>query len=236
MLLSVPMRRHFVVEEKLPYPDGVAAGETILVLDERGHGSKAATRAMGWGSLASALVMTLREDTRLIANAWYRIPEILPLGPTGPTMNMGVSWSLLSLGAGMLVGFRVNASMLAGAIISWVVVPPLLLQNGVIDELVRRKVLLWVMWPATGMLVAGGLAALALRWKLLVKTFRQLSGAEIDPGDFPMKWVIVGSLVCSVLVVGVQAWLGMPVWMAITAIVLSLPLMLVGLRVFGETN
>jgi uncharacterized oligopeptide transporter (OPT) family protein len=236
VLLSVPMRRHFVVEEKLPYPDGVAAGETILVLDERGHGSKAATRAMGWGSLASALVMTLREDTRLIANAWYRIPEILPLGPTGPTMNMGVSWSLLSLGAGMLVGFRVNASMLAGAIISWVVVPPLLLQNGVIDELVRRKVLLWVMWPATGMLVAGGLAALALRWKLLVKTFRQLSGAEIDPGDFPMKWVIVGSLVCSVLVVGVQAWLGMPVWMAITAIVLSLPLMLVGLRVFGETN
>jgi len=236
VLLSVPMRRHFVIEEKLPYPDGVAAGETILVLDERGHGSKAATRAMGWGSLASALVMTLREDTRLIANAWYRIPEILPLGPTGPTMNMGISWSLLSLGAGMLVGFRVNASMLVGAIISWVVVPPLLLQNGVIDELVRRKVLLWVMWPATGMLVAGGLAALALRWKLLVKTFRQLSGAEIDPGDFPMKWVIVGSIVCSVLVVAVQAWLGMPVWMAITAIVLSLPLMLVGLRVFGETN
>src|SRR5262249_9421350 len=137
---------------------------------------------------------------------------------------------------GMLVGFRVNASMLAGAIISWVIVPPLLLQNGVIDELVRRKVLLWVMWPATGMLVAGGLTALVLRWRLLVKTFRQLSGAEIDPGDFPMRWVIVGSIVCSVLVVCVQASLGMPIWMAITAIVLSLPLMLVGLRVFGETN
>ena len=28
----------------------------------------------------------------------------------------------------------------------------------------------------------------------------------------------------------------MPVWMTIAAIVLSLPLMLVGLRVFGETN
>jgi uncharacterized oligopeptide transporter (OPT) family protein len=101
---------------------------------------------------------------------------------------------------------------------------------------VRRKVLLWVMWPATGMLVAGGLTALALRWKLLVNTFRKLSGAEIDPGDFPMRWVIIGSLVCSVLVVWVQHTLGMPVWMAITAIVLSLPLMLVGLRVFGETN
>jgi uncharacterized oligopeptide transporter (OPT) family protein len=236
VLLSVPMRQHFVVEEKLPYPDGVAAGETILVLDERGHGSKAATRAMGWGSLASAAVMTLREDTRLLGKVWFRIPELLALGPTGSSMNMGVSWSLLSLGAGMLVGFRVNASMLAGAILSWVVAPPLLLQHGVIEQLVRRQVLLWVMWPATGMLVAGGLTALVMRWNMLVNTFRQLSGAEIDPGDFPMRWVIVGSLACSVLVVWVQHSLGMPVWMAITAIVLSVPLMLVGLRVFGETN
>jgi len=236
VLLSVPMRRHFVVEEKLPYPDGMAAGETILVLDERGHGSKAATRAMGWGSIASAVVMTIREDTRLLGNVWYRIPELLPFGPLGAKMNLGISWSLLSLGAGMLVGFRVNTSMLAGAIISWGIAPKLLFDHGVIDELVRRKVLLWVMWPATGMLVAGGLTALALRWELLVKTFQRLSGAEVDPGDFPMKWVIIGSLVCSVLVVWVQAWLGMPVWMAIAAIVLSLPLMLVGLRVFGETN
>ena len=143
---------------------------------------------MGWGSIASAAVMTIREDTRLIGKAWYRIPEILALGPTGKTMNMGVSWSLLSLGAGMLVGFRVNASMLAGAIISWVIAPPLLLQTHVIDDLVRRKVLLWVMWPATGMLVAGGLTALVLRWNLLVKTFKNLSGAEIDAGDFPMSW------------------------------------------------
>jgi uncharacterized oligopeptide transporter (OPT) family protein len=236
VLLSVPMRQHFVIEENLAYPDGVAAGETILVLDERGHGSKAATRAMGWGSISSAALMLLRADTRLLGNVWYRIPELLPLGPTGTTMNMGVSWSLLSLGAGMLVGFRVNASMLAGAIISWVIAPPLLLQNHVIEELVRRKVLLWVMWPATGMLVAGGLTALVLRWKLLIKTFQRLSGAHVDPGDFPMQWVIIGSIVCSVFVVVVQWWLGMPVWMAITAIVLSLPLMLVGLRVFGETN
>jgi uncharacterized oligopeptide transporter (OPT) family protein len=236
VLLSVPMRRHFVVDEKLPYPDGIAAGETILVLDERGHGSKTATRAMGLGSLASAVVMTLRADTRVLANVWYRIPELLPFGAIGAKMNMGISWSLLSLGAGMLVGLRVNASMLAGAFISWVIAPPLLLQNGVIDELVRRKVLLWVMWPATGMLVAGGLTALFLRWSLLVKTFKNLAGAEIEAGDFPMNWVLIGSLVCSVLVVLVQRSLGMPVWMTVAAIVLSLPLMLVGLRVFGETN
>ncbi len=236
VLLSVPMRRHFVVDEKLPYPDGVAAGETILVLDERGQGSRTATRAMGLGSIASAVIMTLREDTRLLREAWYRIPEMLPFGSLGAHMGMGVSYSLLSLGAGMLVGMRVNVSMLVGAILSWVIAPPLLLQNGVIEELVRRKVLLWVMWPATGLLVAGGLTALFLRWSILVKTFRQLSSAEIDAGDFPMKWVIGGSVACAALTVWVQWTLGMPVWMTLAAIVLSLPLMLVGLRVFGETN
>jgi uncharacterized oligopeptide transporter (OPT) family protein len=236
VLLSVPMRQHFVVDEKLPYPDGIAAGETILVLDERGHGSKSATRAMGFGSLASAVVMTLRADTRVLANVWYRIPELLPFGAIGAKMNMGISWSLLSLGAGMLVGLRVNTSMLAGAFISWVIAPPLLLQNGVIEELVRRKVLLWVMWPATGMLVAGGLTALFLRWSMLVTTFKNLAGAKVEAGDFPMRWVVIGSLICSVLVVLVQRSLGMPVWMTLAAIVLSLPLMLVGLRVFGETN
>src|SRR5215813_5421097 len=36
LLLAVPLRRHYVVDEKLTYPDGVAAAETILVLDRRG--------------------------------------------------------------------------------------------------------------------------------------------------------------------------------------------------------
>jgi uncharacterized oligopeptide transporter (OPT) family protein len=71
---------------------------------------------------------------------------------------------------------------------------------------------------------------------LIVKTFQKLKSAEIGADDFPMKWVIGGSLVCTVLVVIVQAWIGLSVWMTLAAIVLSLPLMLVGLRVFGETN
>jgi uncharacterized oligopeptide transporter (OPT) family protein len=127
--------------------------------------------------------------------------------------------------------------MAAGSVLSWMIAPPLLMQNHVIDELVRRKVLLWVMWPATGMLIAGGLTALVLKWGLLVKTFRNLSEAEISAGDFPMKWVIGGSLLCAVALVVVQhTMLGMPIWMTVVAMLLSVPLMLVGIRVLGETN
>jgi len=33
VLLAVPLRRHFIDDEDLPFPDGTAAGETMLVLD-----------------------------------------------------------------------------------------------------------------------------------------------------------------------------------------------------------
>ena len=237
VLLSVPMRQHFIVDEKLTFADGVAAAETLVVLDSRGKESRGAARSLALGGILSAIVMAIREDARLIAAAWYRIPEVLPLGPTGPTMGVGMSWSLLSLGSGMIVGMRISASMLLGMIVGWVIIPPILLDRGIVPHMVRREMLLWVMWPAVGMLVAGGLTALVLRWRVLVKTFQSLAKAKLDSQDFPMPWVIWGSIASAVALVLVQKFgLGMPVWLTIAAIVLSIPLMLVGIRVLGETN
>jgi uncharacterized oligopeptide transporter (OPT) family protein len=52
-----------------------------------------------------------------------------------------------------------------------------------------------------------------------------------------MRWVAIGTAVCSVaLVVLQQVTFHQPAWMTLVAIVLSIPLMLVGLRVLGETN
>ena len=96
--------------------------------------------------------------------------------------------------------------------------------------------LLWVMWPATGVLVAGGLTALVLRWKVLVKTFRNLSMGTVGGSEFPMKWVIWGSIASAVALIAVQMMLGMSPFLTIAAIVFSIPLMLVGIRVLGETN
>jgi uncharacterized oligopeptide transporter (OPT) family protein len=128
--------------------------------------------------------------------------------------------------------------MLLGATLSWIIAPYALLHYGIIDRgFNKNDVLLWVMWPATGMLVAGGLAALVLRWRILVKTFRNLASANVGGDEFPMTWVAAGVAVTSVALIIVQKIsLGLDVWMTAVAILLSVPLMLVGLRVLGETN
>jgi uncharacterized oligopeptide transporter (OPT) family protein len=235
VLLAVPMRQHFVVDERLPYPDGVAAGQTLIVLDGRGVEARRAAGMLAAGAVASAAVMLMTEDALVLK--WF--PSVMLVG-TAVTMTtgVGINWSLLSLGSGMLVGLRVNASMLLGMAVSWIVAPYALLHYGIIGQTFgKNDVLFWVMWPATGMMVSGGLTALVLRWRILVKTFSRMSTATVGADDFPLTWVGIGVAVMSVALVTVQkVSLGLDIWMTVVAIVLSLPLMLVGLRVLGETN
>src|SRR5215510_5823847 len=67
VLLAVPMRQHFVVDEKLTYADGVAAGETLIVLDGKGSDAKLAARALAIGAIASAALMLMTEDARIFS-------------------------------------------------------------------------------------------------------------------------------------------------------------------------
>jgi len=235
VLLAVPMRQHFVVDEKLTYADGVAAGETLIVLDSRGGEATRAARALAVGVAVSAALMLMTEDALVLG--WF--PSTMLIGTTVMmTTGVGVNWSLLSLGSGMLVGMRINASMLLGTVAGWMIAPYLLLRYGVIaDTFTRTDVLFWVMWPATAMMVSGGLTALALRWSILKRTFSRLSGARADATSFPLQWVVVGSIALAIgLMVLQQLMFGIAMWLTGIAILLSLPLMLVGLRVLGETN
>ena len=274
VLLAVPLRRHFVVDEKLPYADGLAASETLIVIDPPREASAEAKRnalrafkAVMLGCGLSGLIMLFRDDTKLIPiipegwdAPWHYLGHGLDkihgkevmTGVVLANLGVGAQYSLLNIGSGMIVGLRINISMLIGGVFSWIVMPYFLVKNQVplhhtevngvaqmvfTDTPTRNEILFWVMWPATGMLVVGGITALVLRWRLLVETFRSLRSAKIGSDEFPLQIVAVGAVVCAVALCIVQsAMLDMPMWMTAIAIVLSVPLMLVGLRVLGETN
>jgi uncharacterized oligopeptide transporter (OPT) family protein len=235
VLLAVPMRQHFVVDERLPFADGLATGETLIVLDGAGAGATRAAQALAVGAILSASLMLMTEDAHVLS----LFPSVTLLGSAVMmTAGVGVNWSLLSLGSGMLVGIRINLSMFLGMIVAWVIAPYALLASGVINStFTRNDVLFWVMWPATGMMVTSGLAALLLRWDVLAKTFRNLSAASAGSDLFPLRWVVVGAIASGAALIAVQKIsLGLEIWITLTAILLSIPLMLVGLRVLGETN
>jgi uncharacterized oligopeptide transporter (OPT) family protein len=235
VLLAVPLRKHYIDQENLTFADGTAAGETLLVLDEGPRQAGPRVAALGIGGAISALFTIARQTL-----GW--IPETIAftfLTPHAAALRIGAEVGVLSLGAGLLVGMRITLSMGLGMVLAWIVAPEPLFRAGLVPELTFNLVLQrWIMWPATGLMVAGGLAALALKWKVIAKTFRGLGAKDVDEGgDFPIKWVLWGAIACSIALAAVQKIsLGFPIWLSFVSIGLSLILMLVGIRVLGETN
>ncbi|MBL8858140.1 MAG: OPT/YSL family transporter [Planctomycetes bacterium] len=232
VFLAVPMRRHFVVDEKLPYADGLAAGEALIVLDARGAEAKNAIISLILGMVSSAGVAFL------FMRAFIHEEIVVRINRFSNVTHTGFSTSLLMIGSGMIIGLRICANMFVGLILAWVIAPVLLADAGIIAETAtKRDILLWVMWPATGMMIAGGLTALVLKWRVLSKSFKSLTGARVDSGDMPMRHVLIGIVLSGIGVVLVQKLeLGMPIGLTLLALLFTIPLMLVGLRVLGETN
>jgi uncharacterized oligopeptide transporter (OPT) family protein len=234
LLMAVPLRRHYVVEENLTYADGVAAAETIVVLDARGKEARAAALALGLATAASALVWFL-------TTKWgdHLLPEIVVptmFGLAEASTRAGFAVSLLGIGSGMIVGNRINISMAIGGVISWVIAPKLLYPD-IVPSVSRGDILLWVMWPGTGMLVAAGITSLLVKWRTLARTFTTLSAKSVASDEFPLRWVVRGVAAAATALVIIQyVFFDLPMWMTVIAVLLSAPLMLVGLRVLGETN
>lgn len=232
VFLAVPLRKHFIEDEKLPFPDGMAAAETLMLLDSKGPAARKSAFVMLGGLGVSGLVFL---GTQL---KWFVDTIAVTVNQFSARTGVGFGVSLLNIGTGMIIGIRISASMLIGGVLAWVVAPGWLVAHGYLAEDARRvDILLLVMWSAVGMLVAGGIASLLLRWRMLVNTFRTLTGAAHASGDLPLRTVAIGSLAATVLLVAVQtAFFGTPVWHSVLAIAFSVPLSLVALRVLGETN
>jgi uncharacterized oligopeptide transporter (OPT) family protein len=70
---------------------------------------------------------------------------------------------------------------------------------------------------------------------MLARAFAGVADASGE--DAPLSWIAGGAIVLAVALCVIQnLFFGLPFWMSAVAILLSIPLMLVGLRALGETN
>src|SRR5690606_15235912 len=104
----------------------------------------------------------------------------------------------------------------------------------------------WILWPATSMMVTGGLLSFALRWKTIVRAFSGLSGivgrkpARRDPlahVEVPGSWFVIGVLSMSVVTIVMGHYLfEISWWMGVIAILATFLLSVVAARATGETD
>lgn len=270
VVFTVLFRKHFLDDPKLVFADGVAAAETILVLDSHQDTDRKAY-ALALAALASAAIDWLREGFSLLGTLYLSRPY-----------RAGFEFSLLDIGSGLLVGLNVGLSMLLGTLVITYGIGPWIINSGIGQEIAQAQVapqywaecerllaianlgadqqaflsahcgplrnlrtqeyfpvvLLWAMWPATGLMVASAITAVALKWRAIVDTFRNL---QIEHGrkgeDMSLPAIAAWGLALTFALAIVQyAHFGMSIPQTVLAVLASLPLMLVGVRVLGETN
>ena len=123
VMYTVPLRRALVSQSDLPYPEGVAAAEVLKVGTSSRSGAaegKAGLWAVIWGSVASALFAAFAAAKLMAGEVAFYFRT--GAGATG----IGASSSLALIGAGHLMGITVGIAMLAGLVIAWGVLVPLM--------------------------------------------------------------------------------------------------------------
>ena len=121
VLMMVPLRRALIVKEHgvLPYPEGTACAE-VLVAGERG------------GRLATLVFSGLGIGVLWKALSWIfnlfrtEIGYVMPRTSQFPNATLAVDISPDNLGVGYVIGPRIAGTMVAGGVLAWLGLLPLL--------------------------------------------------------------------------------------------------------------
>lgn len=116
-LLVVFLRRAYVVEEQLPFPEGRACAEVLRAGSDGGSGAG----ALAAGGVAAALLKTSQDIFGLVPSS---ITGARWIGGAAFSLSANVSAALL--GVGYIVGAEIGALVLLGGVLGWLVAIPLI--------------------------------------------------------------------------------------------------------------
>ena len=130
-MYSVPLRRAMVTGSDLPYPEGVAAAEVLRVgaaatSHEGAEPAAVAENKAGFATIVWSSVVSLAMFMIVATNVFAgEIKRNFRTGVTAVT-GLDVGLSLALIGVGHLVGVTVGVAMLAGIVLAWGILMPIL--------------------------------------------------------------------------------------------------------------
>ncbi len=254
VFLAVPMKRQMINYEKLTFPDGVAAAQTLRSLYGKTKESINQARALiSWLFIAMGVGFLGTGDFKWQKDLHLKFPEIPPFQVTSQGVSLakmpgfGIEPSLLFIAAGMIIGMRVCASMFVGALILYFIVGPWIVNIGEVAP--ERLIKGWSLWTGTALMVTSGLTAFALQWKTIVRSFSSLklgankTAIEKDVAErlatieVPFRWLVIGLVPLLIAMVALQyVAFNIHPFLGIFAVIMSFFLALVACRATGETN
>jgi uncharacterized oligopeptide transporter (OPT) family protein len=263
VLFAFPLKKRFINEEQLPFPEGKACG---IVLDglhsENKDEGALKTRLLAIAGGASALWTVLRSHglmTRLRLGA-LALPDyfdqfVYRLGVTPRILgtklsDLTIRWEtdFVMAAAGGLMGIRTGVSLMIGACINYFILAPILIQHGVITPDAKtgalgfKQISLWSLWGGVAMMTTSSLYSFFSKPKVILSSFAGLlkrGGGEdvLKDIELPMRVFVFGIPVVGLLVVALtHVYFGVSWLMAGLAIPLIFVFTLIAVNATGLTS
>jgi len=253
VFVAIPIKRQLINQEGLAFPTGTATAETISSIHSGGEGGEGSrqSRALMYSALFAAVLGWFREAK--VSWMPFNVAQAVEL-PFSIAGRKAVEWTMafktevVLVGAGALMSFRTAWSLLLGGLLTYGVLAPALLEQGLITEVNYKAIVRWTVWPGASLLVAAGLTSFALDWRSVVRSFSGLTGvfrksrpgevrAPIEQVECPAWWFPAGFVVLSPLIVILMVVLfQIPWWAGLVALPLAVVMGFVAARVTGETD
>lgn len=121
VLMMVPLRRALIVKEHgvLPYPEGTACAEVLVAGERGGQLASLVFGGLGIGALWKSLSWTFNLFRTEIGHSFARTGMF-------PNATVAVDISPEYMGVGYVIGPRIAGTMVAGGVLSWLVLLPLM--------------------------------------------------------------------------------------------------------------
>jgi putative OPT family oligopeptide transporter len=215
VLFMVPLRRALIVKEhgKLPYPEGTACADVLIAGEKGGQLARNVFYGLGIAFLYKGLMSIL--------GLWKEVPQYVfgrsSALPNG-TVNAEITPELL--GVGYIIGPRISGIMVAGGVLSWLVLIPLITLLGdnltapmapettmLISEMSPSQI--WskyIRYIGAGAVTFGGIITLIKTLPTIISafkdSFKDLRSRNVQSAttqirtekDVPLIFVVVGSI------------------------------------------
>lgn len=238
--LVVLFRRYLVVEERLPFPSGIATANTLKAISDKKVVNKKMKLLAGGFVLSASIILLQSSVLGSIIPASFDMTPKLPKG-----FMLGISLSPMLVAFGFIMGFKSSAGYLIGNVLTGLVFSPYLLSNNIIQEAQWVPVAKIIASPASGLLIGGTIFSMIVNYRSLINSFKVLMHVRIKassdsaegsmdkdlPIFIPLSIIAIGTIALAIIFQQYTSILLFPL-----IVLLAFLFGLVAARTTGETG
>ena len=216
VLFAFPLKKRFINDEQLPFPEGKACGFVMdgLHSEDAAEGSLK-TKLLAIFGGASFMFAILRSEAIMatIKLKFLAIPGFLDnfiykfvtpnlLGTKLSELTIRFESDLVMVAAGGLMGIRTGLSLMVGAVVNYFILAPILIKNGIIlpndaGLITFKQISLWSLWGGVAMMTTSSLYAFFSKPKMILTSFvgifkKNGKSDVLKDIELPMSVFVVG--------------------------------------------